>query len=286
MLTPLSTINCILFTSLSCILLWTVESQSCWLWKTKYYHLRVLVKKWNILVNTPKTKMIFPILSQPITQCANLNWFCPCTKYLTSFSYNSNYLNHGEHSPAILGDNHLIGETLEPVPQVGILQLNGGSPHLLPLAAGRQAGRRAEAGEQVLRNLRHPHFQPRTPISKLFLQIISTSTSLTGCVRLLGVLWWLLDSDCERSSQSRLSSQSGGEVPCAPAAGPGWRPPCACVWRYQAGYHTVQCFLVHPSACIVLWVNPGESGLGDPGDGQKIARDSPAEPEQRSDDAG
>ena len=36
----------------------------------------------------------------------------------------SHYLYHGEHPSAILGDDHLVGEGLEPVPEVGLLQLN------------------------------------------------------------------------------------------------------------------------------------------------------------------
>ena len=45
------------------------------------------------------------------------------------FSYSeasliSHYLYNGEHSSPILGDDHLVGEGLEPVPEVCLFQLN------------------------------------------------------------------------------------------------------------------------------------------------------------------
>ena len=60
------------------------------------------------------------------------------------------YLDHRKHPPTILSDDHLVGETLELVPQLGVLQL-----HMRSVGGVCVGDILLETGEEMLR-YRHP----------------------------------------------------------------------------------------------------------------------------------
>ena len=48
------------------------------------------------------------------------------------------YLDDREHPAPVLGDNHLVGQVLELIPQVGVLQLHSGSRSRTPTLLNRE----------------------------------------------------------------------------------------------------------------------------------------------------